>query len=53
LGPKSGKNCTNLAKKLLPAGRWTIIMKDSVISINGYQSQIKPPKAGKGVRKWF
>jgi hypothetical protein len=43
----------NLAKKLLPAERLTIIIGSSVVSINGYQSQIKPPQAGKGVRKWF
>jgi hypothetical protein len=38
LEPKLGKNCMNLVKKLLPAGRLTIIMVSSVIRINGYQS---------------
>jgi hypothetical protein len=53
LGPKLGKNCTNLAKKLLPEGHLTIIMGSLVVRINGCQSQIKPPQADKGIRKWF
>jgi hypothetical protein len=38
LGPKPVKNCMNLAKKLLPQERLTIIMRSSVVRINGYQS---------------
>jgi hypothetical protein len=36
--PNLGKNCMNLVKKLLPAGRLTIIMTSLVVRINGYQS---------------
>jgi hypothetical protein len=46
LEPKSGKICTNLVKKLLPAGRLTIIMVSLVVMINGYQGQTKPAKSG-------
>jgi hypothetical protein len=38
LEPKLGKNCMNLVKKLLPAGRLTIIMVSLIVRINGYQS---------------
>lgn len=36
----------NLVKKLLPAGRLTIIIVGLVIRINGYQSQIKSAVGG-------
>jgi hypothetical protein len=45
LEPKLGKNCMNLVKKLLPAGRLTIIMVSLVIRINGYQSFDGAPSA--------
>jgi hypothetical protein len=51
LEPKSGKICTNLVKKLLPAGRLTIIMINLAVMINGYQGQTKPVKSGLRCKK--
>jgi hypothetical protein len=45
-GPNLDKNYVNLVKKLLPAGRLTIIIMSLVVRINGYQSQVKGVKNG-------
>jgi len=46
LGPKLGKNCMNLVKKLLPTGCLTIIIISLVVRINGYRGQVEGVKNG-------